>query len=50
LPFLKRTKTKVNVVKVKAEVKLLSAELGKSREGELKVKAGLFSSVESHDV
>jgi hypothetical protein len=50
LPFLKGTKAKVNVVKVKAEIELLDTELGKGGEGELKVKAGLSSNVESRDV
>jgi hypothetical protein len=50
LPFLKRTKARVNVVKVKTEVKLLGAELGRGGEGELKVKARLSNSVKSHDV
>jgi hypothetical protein len=38
------------MIKVKAEIKLLSAELGKGREGELKVKAGLSSGVKSHNM
>jgi hypothetical protein len=50
LLFLKRTKTKVNMVKVEAEVKLLSAELGRGGEGKLRVEAGLSDSVESYDV
>jgi hypothetical protein len=40
----------VNVVKVKTKVKLLGTELGRDREGKLKVKAGLFNNVKSHDV
>jgi hypothetical protein len=50
LPCPKRTKTKVNVIKIKTEVKLLSTELGKSREGKLKVKTRLFNNVKSHNV
>jgi hypothetical protein len=50
LPFLKGTKTRVNVVKVKAEVKLLSAELGKGGGGKLRIKAGLFNNIKSYDV
>jgi hypothetical protein len=50
LLFPEKTKTKVNIVKIKAEVKLLSAELGKGGEGEFRVKAGLFNSVKSCDV
>jgi hypothetical protein len=50
LPFLKRTKVRIDVVKIEAEVKLLGAELGKGREGKLRVKAGLFNSVKSRDV
>jgi hypothetical protein len=38
------------MVKVKTKVKLLSTELGKGRRGELKVKAELFSDVESCDM
>jgi hypothetical protein len=50
LPFLKETKARVNVIKIKTEVKLLSTELGKDKEGELKVKAKLFNSVKSYNV
>jgi hypothetical protein len=50
LSFLKGTKIKVNVIKVKAEVKLLSTKLGKGRGGKLGVKARLFNSVESRDI
>jgi hypothetical protein len=50
LPFFKETKARVNVIKIKAEVKLLGAELGKGGEGKLRVKARLFSDVESCDV
>jgi hypothetical protein len=50
LPFFKRTKAKVNIIKIKTEVKLLGTELGKGKEGELKVKAGLFSDVKSCDM
>jgi hypothetical protein len=40
----------MNVVKVETEVKLLSTELGKGREDELKVKAELSNSVKSYNV
>jgi hypothetical protein len=50
LPFFEGTKAKVDIVKVKTEVKLLSTELDKGGEGKLRVKAGLFNSVESCDV
>jgi hypothetical protein len=50
LPFFRETKARVNVVKIKAKVKLLGTELGKGREDELRVKAGLFSGVESCDI
>jgi hypothetical protein len=50
LPFFRETKARVNVIKVKAEVKLLSAELGRGGEGKLRVKVGLFNNVESCDV
>jgi hypothetical protein len=50
LLFFRGTKTRVNIVKIKIKVKLLSAKLGKGRKGELKVKAGLFNNVESCNV
>jgi hypothetical protein len=50
LLFFKETKVKINIIKIKAKVKLLSAKLGKGREDKLKVKAGLFSNVKNHDV
>jgi hypothetical protein len=50
LPFFGGTKTRVNVVKIKVEVKLLGAELGRGGGGELRVKTGLSNSVKSCDV
>jgi hypothetical protein len=50
LPFLRGTKARINIVKIEAEVKLLGAELGKGGGGKLKVKAGLFNNIKSHDV
>jgi hypothetical protein len=50
LSFPRGTKARVNVVKIKAEVKLLNAELGRGGEDELKVKTGLFNNVKSRDV
>jgi hypothetical protein len=35
------------MVKIKAKVKLLSAELGKGGRDKLRIKAGLFNSVKS---
>jgi hypothetical protein len=50
LLFLKKIKTKINVIKVKTKVKLLSAKLGKGKEGKLRVKARLFSNVKSYNI
>jgi hypothetical protein len=50
LPFFKGTKARVDIVKIKTEVKLLGAELGKGRGDKLKVKAGLSNSIKSCDV
>jgi hypothetical protein len=50
LLFLKGTKVRVNMVKIKAKVKLLGVKLGKGGEDKLKVKAGLFSGVKSCDI
>jgi hypothetical protein len=38
------------VIKIKTEVKLLGAELGKGGEGKLRIKAGLFNNVKSYNV
>jgi hypothetical protein len=48
--FFEKTKARVNIIKVKTEVKLLGTELGRGGGGELKVKAGLFNNVESYDM
>jgi hypothetical protein len=50
LSFLKRTKTRINVIKIEAKVKLLGIELGKGREDKLRVKTGLFSNVKSYNI
>jgi hypothetical protein len=50
LPFFGRTKAKVNIIKVKTQVKLLSIKLGKGGEDELRVKIRLFSNVESYNI
>jgi hypothetical protein len=50
LPFFKKTKAKVNVIKIETKVKLLSTELGKGGKDKLRVKAGLFNSVKSYNI
>jgi hypothetical protein len=50
LLFFKETKTRVNVIKIKTKVKLLSTKLDKGGKGKLKVKAELFSNIKSCDI
>jgi hypothetical protein len=50
LPFLKGTKARINIVKIKAKVKLLGTELGRGKRDKLRVKARLSSNVKSRDV
>jgi hypothetical protein len=50
LPFFRGTKARINIVKIKTEVKLLGTELGKGGEGKLRVKTGLFNNVKSCDM
>jgi hypothetical protein len=50
LLFSEGTKARVNIVKIKTKVKLLSAKLSKGREGKLRVKVGLFNNVKSYNV
>jgi hypothetical protein len=50
LLFLKKTKARVNIIKIKTEIKLLGTELGKGGEGKFKIKTRLSSGVKSYNM